>query len=110
VKLRDVTIARTKIMPCGNLGSVSKTCTGVCKCCRKTVRLVGAKDAAKYLGITPRQIHEFVLDGRLTAIKGLTKRSKFDTLDLDSLIVRAKEVSKNEDKVFERYAEERRRR
>jgi hypothetical protein len=91
VKLRDVTIARTKIMPCGNLGSVSKTCTGVCKCCRKTTRLVSTNDAAQYLGVSSRQLRRYVYDGKITAINTLTKSWQFDTLDLDSLILKAKE-------------------
>jgi excisionase family DNA binding protein len=90
VKLRDVTIARTKIMPCGNLGSVSKTCSGQCNCCRKTTRLVSTEEAAKYLGVSRTKIRSLVHAGTLPRVAGITKSWKVDVNDLDALILRAK--------------------
>jgi excisionase family DNA binding protein len=79
-------------MPCGNLGSVSKTCSGQCNCCRKTTRLVSTEDAAQYLGVSRTKIRSLIHDGTLRRVSGITKSFKLDVNDLDALILRSKNL------------------
>jgi hypothetical protein len=110
VRLKDVTVARTQLNSCGHMGPEGRQC---CTCNNqvKSARLVTGTVAAKYLGVEPRTIKRFVQEGTLTPVRlDLTSRRKFDMLDLDSLIVRAKEESSREDKAYARQQDTRIRR
>jgi excisionase family DNA binding protein len=57
-------------------------------------RLLGLKEAAMYLGVTPRSVYRLVAEGLLTPVRlpGI-RRTLFDRRNLEDLVVMARAAS-----------------